>query len=49
MGSYTAFNDDHRDNVTIPTHKRQIQSIKSSVGDDEYYQQMMTPSASKAT
>lgn len=53
MGSYTAFNDDHHGDVTVTTHKRHSQSIKSSVGDDEYYQHMTNNNsaniASKAT
>ena len=55
MGSYAAFNDnDHHDNATMGTqHKRHTESIKSSVGDDEYYQQMTNNTthiiASKAT
>ena len=55
MGSYAAFNDnDRHDNATMATqHKRHTESIKSSVGDDEYYQQMTNNTthiiASKAT
>ena len=55
MGSYAAFNDnDRHDNATMTTqHKRHTQSIKSSVGDDEYYQHMTNNTthiiASKAT
>ena len=54
MGSYAVFNDDDHlhDNATITTHKRHTQSIKQSVGDDEYYQHMTnntTLIASKAT
>ena len=53
MGSYAAFNDnDRHDNATMTTHKKHTQSTKSSVGDDEYYQQMTsntTHVASKAT
>lgn len=51
MGSYAAFNDDRHDNATMVTHKKHTQSIKSSVGDDEYYQHMTNNVhlASKAT
>lgn len=53
-GSYTPFDNNRHNNITVTTHKRHAQSIKSSVGDDEYYQQMTdndnsTNLASKAT
>ena len=56
-GSYSPFDNDRHNNITITTHKRHTQPIRSSVepsvGDDEYYQQMTnddnTDVASKAT
>ena len=52
-GSYTPFENDRHNNITVTTHKRHAQSVKSSIEDDEYYQQMTddnsTNLASKAT